>query len=598
MNAGDSEETPRPPAVDQSIFQCTVRAVLTGMILGGVLSLCNLYTGLKIGLVFNMSVAATLLSYGLYRLSRALFGTRPWSMLENNINQTAASSGASIASAGLVAPIPALTLLTGRELSWAWLSVWIFSVSLVGIVVAVSLRRQMLVTENLTYPGGVIAAETLKQLYAQGRSAAARVWALVGGVAAAAAAKLAVKLGSVPMLYSDGGFAAGALQAKGLARVSLKNLTFALNPSLLIPAVGALIGMRACASLLAGAVIAWGIIAPYGLEVGWMEAPVRSLEPAGVARAAGAMWYKPLMKWLLWPGVTMMVTASLTSFAFSWRAVVASLSGSYGGAETAPSGRGREVTRRALVCALVVVLLLSVACQVALFDIHWGVAVSGVLLTFLLAVVAARVAGETGVTPVGSMGKVTQLTFGVIAPGDVTANLMAANVAGGAASQCADLMADLKTGLLIGASPRLQALAQVFGALAGSLVGTAAYLLLIPDPAKMLGTKEWAAPAVTQWKAVAEVVQRGLSDLPPGCLEAAAVAGGLGVVLAVLEKVLPRRAARFVPSPASLGLSFVLPAFYSLSFFMGGLAAYVASRAAPRWSSRYLVVLAAGLIVG
>ena len=103
-----AEETTYPP-LDLSTPQLTLRAVITGMILGGVLSLCNVYTGLKIGWGFNMSITAALLSFGFYKMLETTLKAREWGMLENNINQTAASSAASISSAGLVAPIPAWT---------------------------------------------------------------------------------------------------------------------------------------------------------------------------------------------------------------------------------------------------------------------------------------------------------------------------------------------------------------------------------------------------------------------------------------------------------------------------------------------------------
>src|SRR3546814_18584562 len=89
-----------------------------------------------------MSIAAGLLSYGLWQLGGSRFGARPWGILENNINQTAASSAASIISGGLVAPIPALTLLTGRALAWHWLATRVFAVSILGVVVAAGLRHQ------------------------------------------------------------------------------------------------------------------------------------------------------------------------------------------------------------------------------------------------------------------------------------------------------------------------------------------------------------------------------------------------------------------------------------------------------------------------
>src|SRR5690606_29786823 len=112
--------------------------------------------------------------------------------------------------------------------------------------------------------------------------------------------------------------------------------------------------------------------------------------------------------------------------------------------------------RRALLAGFAGTLLLATAAQTGLFGIGLWEAVLAVLLSFVLAIVAARVSGETGITPIGAMGKITQLTYGLVTPGDVTANLMSANVTGGAAGQCADLMHDLRTGQIVGATPGFQ----------------------------------------------------------------------------------------------------------------------------------------------
>jgi uncharacterized oligopeptide transporter (OPT) family protein len=242
-------------------------------------------------------------------------------------------------------------------------------------------------------------------------------------------------------------------------------------------------------------------------------------------------------------------------------------------------------------------LVFSVALQGLFFGIGPVLATLGVLLTFGLAVVAGRVSGETGINPVGPMGKVTQLIFGVLAPGQAAPNLMAANVTAGAASQCGDLLHDLKTGKLIGAVPWQQAVAQSFGVLAGALVGSLGYLLLVRDPS-MLMTDEWPAPAVAQWKAVAEIFMKGLDSMPPGALPAMAIGSAAGLVLAVLEKIVPAKARIWVPSPASIGLAIVIPAFNSISMFLGAVLAFVAQKAAPNWAARFLIVLAAGIIAG
>ena len=95
-----AEETPTYPAVDLDAPQLTIRAVATGMILGGTLSLCNVYLGLKIGWGINMSITAALLGFGFWQFLKGTAGTSDFGKLENNVNQTAASSAASIVAGG------------------------------------------------------------------------------------------------------------------------------------------------------------------------------------------------------------------------------------------------------------------------------------------------------------------------------------------------------------------------------------------------------------------------------------------------------------------------------------------------------------------
>ncbi|MCB9603557.1 MAG: OPT/YSL family transporter [Sandaracinus sp.] len=566
------------PPIDTTSPQLTIRAVLTGCLVGGVLSLCNVYAGLKIGWGFNMSITAMLIAFGLFK------AFRPMGMLENNINQTTASSAASISSAGLVAAIPAYTILTDDKLSYVVLVIWTAAVSFVGVVVAIGLRRQMIVVDRLPFPGGVASAETIKQIYAQGKEAMARVMMLLGGGIAGAATKLTAHFAKLHAVGLPGAIGAKAGAASGATKYTLANLGFSLDPSVLMVGVGAIIGLRAGVSLMLGAAVSWLWLAPMALDEGW--AAPGALDP-------DAMWFGSINKWMLWPGVAMMVTASLTSFAFSGKSMVAALRRPKDATEDP-----HDVPRKVFLVALVAALVIASVTQTMFFGIPLWLAIGAVLFTFVLAIVAGRVSGETGITPVGPMGKVTQLVFGVLSPGDVAGNLMAANVTGGSASQCADLLHDLKTGALIGASPRAQAVGQSFGVMAGALIGSAGYLLLVPDPKAMLLTEDWPAPAVAAWKAVAELFREGFDAMPTMALEAMAIAGVLGVVLAILEKVLPKKALSFVPSPGSIGLAMVVPALYSISMFVGALLALVVTKTKPEWSKRFLIVLAAGLIAG
>lgn len=551
----------------------SVRAVITGMLTGALLSICNIYSGLKIGWSSNMSITGALLAYAAWQLrpARAREGS-PFSILETNLSQTAASSAAAVSSAGLVAGIPALSLLTGVVLPWPKLAAWVFGVCVVGNVVAIPIRRQMLINDPLPFPFGIATGEMLKQMYARGADAMERVRAMLIAAAVAGVCKPLEHLRVLKSVALPG----------SILGVSLKNLTWSLDPSLLLVAVGGLMGVRACASLMAGAALAYGGLAPWLVTSGLVQ-----------RGAPGGVWFKELVGWLLWPGVTLMVVSSLASFALSWRSI--------GQAFRGLSGVGAEpddISPRWFSGLFTVALVFSVALQVGLFGIPVGIAVIGVLLSFALAIVGARVQGETGVTPVGAMGKVTQLIVGAAIPGDVAANLMTANVTGGSASQCGDLMNDFKTGQMLGSTPKSQFVSQLCGALSGSLFGSAVYLLLIHDPHAQLFTTEWAAPAVATWKAVAVVFKVGLSALPAKTGPAIAVAAALGIVMAVAEARSRAKYKKWIPSPSAFGLGFVVPANQSLSMFLGGVIAYLVLRRYEAWHKRLWIVVCAGAIAG
>ena len=209
-----------------------------------------------------------------------------------------------------------------------------------------------------------------------------------------------------------------------------------------------------------------------------------------------------------------------------------------------------------------------------------------------------RVVGETGIPPIGAIGKVSQLSFGIAAPGEMTTNLMTANTAGGAAGQCADLLNDFKVGHGIGASPFRQTVAQCFGILVGSIVGAIVYLALIPDPQGMLLTEQWPAPAVATWKAVAEALSLGLGSIPASARWAMLAGAAAGLLLGVLELALPAERSRYLPSAVALGLAFVIPASVSLVMAFGALLTWLFAARAPGLATRFAIATAAGLIAG
>jgi uncharacterized oligopeptide transporter (OPT) family protein len=548
--------------------ELSVRAVLTGAVLGVLLTPSNVYAGLKIGWSFNMSIIALLIGFGLWQgLARNRQQGPAWSLHESNINQTVASAAASIVSGGLVAPIPAYTLLTGQQLDPLPMMAWVFSVSFLGIWIAWYLRPTLLNDHGLTFPEGMETLETLKHIYHHGQEAVARIKVL--SVAA---------LLSGGLKWIDEFIWAIPRWAPNSA---LERLTFSLDPSLLLVGFGGIIGIRVGLTLLLGAALAWGGLAPYLIDHALVV-----LAP----NASGPQFAK-LVEWLLWPGVSLMVCATLTSLAVRLFQVPK---------RTRAAGGPRAKVRFSPLPALGMLLAIAlvVFLQTQLFGIDLWMALLSIPLAICLAVVAARVVGATGIAPIGAIGKLSQLSFGLIAPGQVAINLMSANTAGGAAGQSTDLMNDFKVGLAIGATPHKQLIAQCVGISIGSVVGVLVYLMLIPDPQTMLLTEQWPAPAVATWKAVAQTLTHGLASLSPEVRWAIVIGSAFGVLLGAMDCLLPQRAARWLPSTAALGLAFVLPASTSVMMGLGAVLTWLVSCRWPSVTERFAITAAAGLIAG
>jgi OPT family oligopeptide transporter len=228
------------------------------------------------------------------------------------------------------------------------------------------------------------------------------------------------------------------------------------------------------------------------------------------------------------------------------------------------------------------------------FNIPWYLSLVAIALSSVLSAVATRALGETDINPVGGMGKVTQLVFGVLAPGQMTTNLLAAAITGGGASQAADMMQDLKTGNLLGASPRKQMLAQLAGITMGIFLCVPAYELL--TNAYPLGEDELPAPAAIAWKAMAELLAKGPGALPSHTGSAVIVASVVGAIIAALRRVGSIKA--YVPSGLAMGIALIIPAYYSMTIFYGLAAWWVWKSINPTAADRYTYAAAAGLIAG
>ena len=567
-------------------LQLTFRALFIGCVVGGVVACTNIYIGLKIGWTFGASIISAVLGFAIFSaMSKRL------SVLETNITQTAGSgAGAMASAAGLVAAIPAMEML-GHHISPWELAAWSLSIAFLGVFFVVPLRYQMVEVEKLRFPTGTATAETVLAMFAEAAEAASKAKVLVwSGVVAGLYALGSHFFGSMenPDLAAwTTAVLPGSAIAGALTVAAAWSFKLYVGPSLF--GAGFLIGPRVSLSLMLGAIVAWAILAPLAQSQGWATGAIMSYAdgPRG---------------WILWPGVALMVSEALSTLAFSWRTFLRALSRptQLSTVEKAAAGEPKkEADPNAIPNAwwmggLAAGSVLTMVIGSIVFDIAWWMSLVAIALSAMLSIVAVRSTGETDINPVGGMGKVTQLVYGALAPGQVATNLMAAAITGAGASQAADMMQDLKTGYLLGASPRKQFLAQLVGICVGVVFVVPVYYVF--TTAYEIGGEKMPAPAAMAWKAMAELLAQGLEALPPHAEWAVLAAVLVGIAISALRRV--KRIAPYVPSGLACGIAFIIPAFYSMIMFFGLVAWWIWKRQNPTAVDRFNFVLASGLIAG
>jgi OPT family oligopeptide transporter len=291
----------------------------------------------------------------------------------------------------------------------------------------------------------------------------------------------------------------------------------------------------------------------------------------------------------------------LLTLAFQWRTLgrtFGSIFAGFGAKKNGAQGSldAIEVPMGWFVIGFVLTGVAAAVLLVWLFRIHWYMGLLAVVLSFFLAAVAARAGAETGINPITALGKVTQLTYGGIAPGNIPANLMTACVTAGAACSCCDTIGNLKVGHIVGANPRKQLVAQLFGVLAGALLAVPAYFVLVPD-VNALGGSRFPAPSALVWMGVAKVLSQGLHTLPRSAVMAMLVAVVAGVVIVIIDRVFPK-ARPYTPSPTALGIAMTIPGSTSFAMFLGALIVWVLERKAAKWNDLYTIPIASGGIAG
>jgi len=507
-------------------------------------------------------------------------------ILENNCMQSTSSSAGYSTGSTLVSAFAAYFMINGHPLPLGLTFAWVFFLAVLGVTMAIPMKRQMINLEQLRFPTGIATAETLRALYSRGRRAVQSARALTfAGVVAAASQFWSDGLGLLSRRFEPFGLGAlvSRLDAAVFGPVWIgRTVTFLWDPVFI--AGGTLMGIRAATSIFVGGTLCWAVFVPI-------------MQAHGVITGVG---YRSVVQWTLWGGVSCMVVSGLMGFFMQWRAIAKAFRGlgSFFGGAAKPASEVDAVEAPMSWFALGQIVSLAALCWLAKVSFNMPVweCVVAVALSFFLALVACRVTGETDTTPIGPMGKVTQLVFGALNPGNMNINLMSANITSSAASSSADLLTDLKSGYLLGANPRKQFIAQFCGIFIGTFATVSAFRVLVPT-ASVLGSDQFPAPAAQTWRIVALALSTGFQALDSVKLWSIAIGAFAGALFTLLPRLFPRHA-KWMPSASGLGLSWTFHWYYGFLFFIGALIGWIVEKRSPEKAEIYNFPVASGVIAG
>ena len=538
----------------------TLKAVAVGVFISLLIVAANIYMGLKIGFTEGYAILAAILCFAIIRA----FGGR-LTILENNIGQTVASGAATTGI--MVSVIPALVLL-GIPVGTFGTMVWIFLVSIIGVLYAVPLRRQYVVMEALPFPTGTACAATIRAMHAEAEGALkqARLLGLTGLVSGA----IVWLRDGVPSIIP-----AITMLPFQIASIPAGRLTLGVNWSPMLLGAGFLIGPRIGTSLLLGGILGSAVLGPLLVTSGIIEGPGHSL----------------VTHWTMWFAIPLMVSAGFVALLLKWRIVLNAFESMKEATER--GGMHGEIPFGLWMIGLLVAGVGTAVVMQAMFQIPFWMSLLALVVSFLLASIAVRAYGETDISPIGTMGHATQILFGGLAPGQMLTNVLAAGITSGCANAAVDTMQDLKAGYLLGSTPRKQVYAQLIGVLAGTLVAVPAFNALVETYG--LGSEALPAPAAVLWSGMAKLLSQGFTALP----ECAGYAVGAGTVLGILLALLENgRWKKYTPSPLGIGIGIVVPAFFTIAIFVGSLLAAGIGRISQRWGEHITLPVAAGAIAG
>ena len=528
--------------------ELTVTSVIMGCILAVIFGAANAYLGLRVGMTVSASIPAAVISMGVIRVI-----LRRNSILESNMVQTIGSAGESLA-AGAIFTMPALFLWAEEGLSDKPGIVEITLIALcggiLGVLFMVPLRNALIVKEHATllYPEGTACADVLLA----GEEGGANASTVFSGMGLAAIFKFVVD--GLKLLPAD--VSAAFKSFKG-------EIGMEVYPALL--GVGYIVGPKIASYMFTGSLIGWMVIIPliclFGPDT-WMYpaaegTTIAQLYANGGAAAIWSTYVKYIGAGAIATGGIISLIKSLPLIVTTFRDSMKSMKGSK---NTSTERTAQDLPMQFIllgVVAMVFIIWIVPAIPVTLLG-----AVIIVVFGFFFATVSSRMVGLVGSSnnPVSGMAIATLLiaTFAIKSSGKTGIDGMTAAIAVGSviciiAAIAGDTSQDLKTGYLLGATPKKQQMGEMLGVVVSGLaIGGVLYLL---DAAWGYGTAEIPAPQAQLMKMIVEGIMGG--NLPWGLVF-------VGVFLAICLEIL-----RIPVMPFAIGL--YLPIYLNATIMIGGI---------------------------
>ncbi len=592
--------------------QFTLRAAVTGFLLGAFLSATNLYVGAKTGWSLGVGVTSVILAFVVFRILGAIGLVKDFTILENNCVQSIATAAGYMTSP-LIAGLLAYMLMTDSVLPPWQMLIWMVVVASLGVLVAFPMKRRFVNDEQLPFPEGRACAVVLDSLYpdapAGGMKNAGQQAAPIAkptetkgmhlGILKAKCLALAAGFaGLVEFLKLEGYqqliqgkwlgrteiwqipehldawyyrmVEAGKAKLPTLAGVDLRQL--AISPTLEMSMFGAggLMGMRIANSLMIGCILNYVVIAPWMISLGEIVPKAGTIAGGDAVFGRGHL----LNTWCLWWGIAIMVTASMASLFAKPKVLLSSFSGIFRKADKGDDClRDIELPLWVSFVGIPVLAGLSVAIHYFWFGINPWLGILCVPLIIVLSLIAANATGLTSTTPTGSLSKITQFSFGALDHTHPATNLLPAAMTGEVAGNASNLLMDIKPGYMLGAKPRQQAWGHCVGIVSGALAAVPLFFLLFlphydatkPLEAQII-SERFPMPGAAIWKGVAELIQSGGANLRGSAIIAMVIAGVAGIVMEILRIA---SKGKFPLSAVGIGLGVVIPVESSIMMWLG-----------------------------